>query len=265
MRAALRPALQLAMLDHEVVALHGTTVARDGRGIVVAGWSESGKTETALALLERGAKFVSDKWTIVGPGVDVSPFPISVGIRRWVLPFLPQLRRELPRSARAQLAAAAVASAATRPLRAARLSGTVGRAVVAAAARAVTLADRAALSPSELAHAYGADGPLQRARLETLVFLTNVSGGDVSANTVDPRTVAQRLARSASYERRPFFDLVRRMRFSLPDVSPDLDLVVERREEELLAQRLRGVRLLDVRAPFPTDPRAVADAIVGRL
>lgn len=264
-RAALRPALQLAMLEHDVLVVHGTALEHDGRGIVVAGWSESGKTETALAFLERGAHFVSDKWTVVVPGIDLSPFPISVGIRRWVLPFLPRLRRELPRAARMQLLASAAASATTRPLRRARMSGTIGRAAATAAARAVALADRAALTPSQLARAYGAERPLERARLETLAFLTNVSGSGVSARATDAATLARRLARSAAYERRPFFDLLRRMRFVFPDVSAELDLSVERREEELLLQRLQDVQLLDVRAPFPTDPRRVADAIAACL
>jgi len=261
MRAALRPTLQLAMLSHDLLAVHGSAVEHDGRGIVVAGWSESGKTEAALALLERGGRFVSDKWTIVAPEARISPFPISVGIRRWVLPFLPRLRRELPRAARAQLLAAAAASATTRPLRRARGSGKIGH----AAATAVALADRAALRPSQLARAYGADRPLSSARLDTLAFLTTVSDRDVSARTTDASTLFRRLARSASYERRPFFDLLRRMRFVLPDVPAEFDVRVERREEELLAQRLDAVQLLDVRAPFPTDPRVVADAIAACL
>ena len=55
------------------------------------------------------------------------------------------------------------------------------------------------------------------------------------------------------------------MRFVLPDVPAEFDVRVERREEELLAQRLDAVQLLDVRAPFPTDPRVVADAIAACL
>ncbi|HYY02980.1 MAG TPA: hypothetical protein VE736_03760 [Gaiellaceae bacterium] len=265
MRAVLRPALQLAMLDHDTVVVHGATVEHDGRGTVVAGWSESGKTETALAFLEQGARFVSDKWTVLPNGARVSPFPISVGVRRWVLPFLPRLRRELPRSARAQLLAAAAASAVTRPLRRARMTGPIGRTAAAAASRAVALADRAALTPSQLARAYGADRPLETAPLRALVFLTTVSDDNVSARVSDAVTIARRLARSASYERGPFFDLLRRMRFSLADVSAEFELSVERREEELLTKRLEGVNLLDVHAPFPTDPRRVADAIAAWL
>ena len=50
-----RPALQLALLDHDAAAVHSAAVEIDGRGVVVAGWSESGKTETALALRRSSA------------------------------------------------------------------------------------------------------------------------------------------------------------------------------------------------------------------
>ncbi len=126
LRSTIRPALHLALLERDNVALHGSTVELDGAGIVVAGWSESGKTETALAFLEQGAQFVSDKWTILSHDGEAASFPISVGIRRWVLPHLPRLSRGLPRAARFQLAIAAVAGTAAAPIRRGWGSGRVG-------------------------------------------------------------------------------------------------------------------------------------------
>src|SRR5204862_272952 len=60
-----RPTLQLAMLARGGAAVHSAAVELDGKAVLVAGWSESGKTETALALVEEGARFLSDKWTFV--------------------------------------------------------------------------------------------------------------------------------------------------------------------------------------------------------
>jgi hypothetical protein len=60
-RTAVRPAMQVALAaSGRGVAVHAATVTLDGGAIVVAGWSESGKTETALGLMERGASFLSD-------------------------------------------------------------------------------------------------------------------------------------------------------------------------------------------------------------
>lgn len=58
-----RRALRLAAARHGAVAAHGSTVAADGRGIAIADWFEAGKTETAVALVEDGGSFLSDKWT----------------------------------------------------------------------------------------------------------------------------------------------------------------------------------------------------------
>lgn len=265
LRSTVWPALQLALLERGGVAVHGTTVERDGAGIVVAGWSESGKTETALVFLERGASFVSDKWTVLTGDRELAPFPISVGIRRWVLPHLTRLSRGLPRAARLQLAFAAAAATATVPIRRGTWSGRLSRLASTSAERAVALAERAALRPSGLSRIYGAERPLLRTPLGAVVLLTTVANSDVSVRTVDPTWAAQRLARSASYERREFFELHRRARYAFPDLSGDLEFAVELREEELLSRLLQGVALFEAKAPFPTDPRRVADVISQRL
>ncbi|HWT22825.1 MAG TPA: hypothetical protein VN213_04905, partial [Solirubrobacteraceae bacterium] len=105
-RSLLRPALQVALPPRGAVAVHGAAVEVEGRAVVVAGWSESGKTEAALALIEDGARFLSDKWTVVGRDAEASAFPIGVGVRRWVLPYLPRLAAALHGRARAQVRAA---------------------------------------------------------------------------------------------------------------------------------------------------------------
>ena len=45
--------------------IHGSTVARDGRAVMITGPSGSGKSDLALRLLDRGFTLVSDDQTIV--------------------------------------------------------------------------------------------------------------------------------------------------------------------------------------------------------
>ncbi len=45
--------------------LHATCVAIDGRGVLLTGGSGSGKSDLALRLIDRGARLVSDDYTIV--------------------------------------------------------------------------------------------------------------------------------------------------------------------------------------------------------
>jgi hypothetical protein len=260
--SAVRPALQLAALSRKAVAVHSASVEVDGGGVMVAGWSETGKTETGLAFAEEGAGFLSDKWTILGSDGTLSAFPIRVGVRRWALRYLPRLRSSLPPVARAQLAVAGLTSVLSRPVRSKR----VGDPTAEAIERAVALVDRASLTLTEVRSAYGRGGERESAApLRAVAMLTTVPGFDIDVRPADPAWAARRLAHSAAFERRRYFALRERARFALPDESADARELSIQREQRLLEALLEPVRLLDVRAPFPTDPRRVAGAIAAEL
>ncbi len=255
----IRPTLQVAMPLHGGAALHASSVELDGGAVGVAGWSESGKTETALALMERGARFISDKWTTLGEDGIAAPFPARVGIRRWVLRYLPRLRSSLPALATGQLAVGGVAPGGLRLVPGALRDGPAG----ALLHRFASLAERASLSPTELRAAYGDRGERPpHAPLRALVLLTTVPGGErPQAGPADPDWAAERLARSAAFERRSLFALNERARYALPQRGGDLLATAVDSERTLLARMLAGVPVIEVRAPFPTDPRPVAAAL----
>ena len=50
--------------------LHASTVAIDGRAVLIAGLSGSGKSDLALRLIDRGAVLVSDDYTVVSRAGD---------------------------------------------------------------------------------------------------------------------------------------------------------------------------------------------------
>ena len=100
--AAVRPLLSIPIAARGAAVTHASAVTHEGRGIAIAGWSESGKTEVALALCERGARFVSDKWTALADDGSLHAMPVPAGLRAWTVPHLPQLRQQpQPRAARA--------------------------------------------------------------------------------------------------------------------------------------------------------------------
>ena len=110
----MRPVLQLGHVVRGAAVAHSAAVVLDGRAVLVAGWSESGKTETALALMEDGARFLSDKWTVLAPDGTARVFPIGVGVRGWTLAHLPRLDAALGKAARRRLSVAAAARRAGR-------------------------------------------------------------------------------------------------------------------------------------------------------
>ena len=63
-------------------SLHASTVAREGRAVVIVGRSGSGKSDLALRLLDRGFSLVSDDRTLVrrdGDGLFASAPPNIAG------------------------------------------------------------------------------------------------------------------------------------------------------------------------------------------
>jgi hypothetical protein len=259
LRALVRPFLQLAILARGGAAVHSAAVELDGRAVLVAGWSESGKTETALALVERGARFLSDKWTFVGEDRTATVFPITVGVRGWVLRYLPRLNAALRSRQRGRLRAAAAMRALTRP--AARGAGSGVR------DRALTLADRIAVRPSAVRELY-ADDPSApwRAPLAAVALLTTVPvGHPVEARPADPVWAAQRLTLTADFERRRTFELHDRAQWSASQRDPGLREALMLRERALLERVLGFADVIEVKAPFPADPRPVAAAIARLL
>jgi hypothetical protein len=265
-RSYVRIAVAIAALRTEAVVVHASAVSINGRAVLIGGWSESGKTEIALALAEAGAEFISDKWTIVRADGSVCPFPASVGIRRWVLPYLPRLRAALPRTARAQLLGAAAASFVSRPLER-PFRNVVLREAASRSAELVALADRAALSLEQVRAAYGTVGDVRRpVPLGLVVLLSTVAPGTrPAAAPVDAGFVAERLAQAAAFERRSYFSVTERARYGGASGDRTDGPTVARIEEGLLRTRLADVGLLQIRTPFPSDPRRVVESIFGSL
>jgi len=252
-----RPAMHVALPSRGAAAVHAAAVERDGRAVLVAGWSESGKTEAALALMEAGAGFLSDKWTVLGGDGTASAFPIGVGVRGWVLPYLPRLRAALPASARRRLRVAAIAAAISSPVRARRGRARLGQ----LAERAVGMADRAALTPDELRGAYGQDDdPGRHLPLGAVLMLTNIPGDEVCARPADPAWAAARLAVTAAYERRHLFEVLERRRYARALAGESPGQLATAADREVLGKVLQSCQVIEVRTPFPVDPRRVADA-----
>jgi hypothetical protein len=265
-REVVRPALHQALRDRGAVAVHGAAVEGGPTGgTIVSGWSESGKTEVALALVEAGASFLSDKWTVAGPDGQMSAFPVGVGVRGWVMAALPRLQASVPRRARAQLAAARLVRTWTAPLVDRAGSGRVTRLATGMLVRAVELGDRAALSPTEIRQVYGqADDPARRVRLTTVVLLLTGPTDRVLVEEVPSGDAARRLARTAAYERRAYYDLQERGVYAgLPGRAGARDAAIAAEERLLTAALDQADRVLRVTCPFPCDPRRVVEALAS--
>jgi hypothetical protein len=177
-----------------------------------------------------------------------------------VLEYLPAFRTRLTSSTRMRLRA----SAAIRRSVFGTSKAVAGTRLAPWASRltgVVEFADRASLSPTKVSRALGRSHHSWSSHLDTFVVLTTVPGDRVRAEPCDARWAARKMARSAAYERRGFFDLFERASFASPRLSALPAARVLEVEESRLEDMLDSVRTLRVRAPFPVDPRKVADAV----
>jgi hypothetical protein len=261
-----RTAVSLAALRNQAIVVHASAVSVDGRAVLIGGWSESGKTEIALALAEAGAEFLSDKWTILRRDGSVCRFPASVGVRRWVLPYLPKLEASLPRAARLQMFGAGALAGVSQPFRRS-FRNAVLREAGRRSSELVAMTDRAALSVEQVRAAYGSVGGTTRpVPLGLVVLLSTVASGNGSAaESVDASLVGRRLALAAAYERRTYFSVTERVRFGGAEMDRTDGPGAAGIEERLLRARLADTATVQVRTPFPSDPRRVVESILASL
>jgi len=72
-----------AIAESEAVIVHGALVVRDGRGLLLAGRGEAGKSTLACALWERGATLLGDDMAILDVATGTArPAPRRVSLRR---------------------------------------------------------------------------------------------------------------------------------------------------------------------------------------
>jgi hypothetical protein len=256
-----RPALQLSLLPKGCLALHSAAVLHQGKGFLLAGWAESGKSEAMLGFLQAGASFVSDKWTIVdADGPTISHFPTPITVRNWMIDLVPGLRDRLTNTelvrAKAAGLAASVLKASEALERAPLVSGVKGLA---------DLAGRVSVTPTQLlgknGEARGQWGSASSAPLEGLFLLMTTSEPKISVRPAEAGEVAGRLAECGRYERRAFFGLYERFKYAFPSRPNPLVERAPETESKLLAKALSSRPVHVVETPFPFDPSALYEAI----
>jgi hypothetical protein len=189
-------------------------------------------------------------------------FPINVGVRGWVLPYLPILRTSLPRHARMQLVAARVAASIVDRIPGGRGRSSAARMILDTLQQAVTLADRAGLHTEDVRAAYRqGDDSLRSVPLDLFVHLVNTPASEVTAEAADPVRIAQRVARSDAYERRRYYALLERSAYATGAKVDESKRQAVDRETDVLTGAFVRATVVEVRAPFPVDPRRVAGSI----
>lgn len=240
------PILNVTVLARGALPLHASAFVHEGRGVVATGWSKGGKTETLLAFMARGARFVGDEWVyLTADGRRAYGIAEPVRLWDWHLRELPQHRRALPRAARARLAAVRAADGLGRPLS-------------ARARQLIQSQLHVDLAPSRL---FGSDAIALGGDVQRLLLVTSHEQPDVTVEPVDPAVVASRMAASLAHERERLESYYRMYRFAFPGrVSEFFERAAEV-EREALGRALAGLPAWEVRHPYPVRIAALYEAV----
>lgn len=230
-------AINLALVQKGVLPLHASAfVTAEGQGVLACGWAKGGKTETLLAFMGKGARYVGDEWVYLTPQGMMYGVPEPIRLWHWQLRQLAHLPGVPDKRRMQRLGAVAAASAWAE--RAGRLAAVPGAGVLRRLSPVLARQAYAQIAPADL---FGADRLTAGAKVDSVLFVTSGSAEDISLRPADPRTVSARMVASLQEERQPFLAHHRQFRFAFPDrVNALIDNVADR--ERALLDALLGER-----------------------
>jgi hypothetical protein len=249
--------VNIAALAHGVLPLHASAVHVAGRTLLMTGWSKGGKTESVLALQQRGASYVSDEWSYLTRdetgAMQVSGLPEPVRLWAWQFRQLPELaQRLLGRRQRARLTAldrggAWLGRAGHRNGRFSSLSRRLAPVVARQAYEQVP--------PDRLFSGRRIKGPV---RVDELVLVQGWGRDEVVLQPIPGDEIAARMAHSLVYERLPLTMAYEQFRFAFPTRASSTIEQAEQIERRLLSELFDGREAHRLVHPYPPDLEQIA-------
>lgn len=249
--------VNLAALAKGVLPLHASAFTVDGLGVLVTGWSKGGKTESLLAAMQRGGRYVGDEWIYLTPDEEMLGLPEPIRLWSWHLDQQSRLLRGRSLAERSRLRAwhtlAEIGRAGSRsPGSAARLLG-----------RAAPVLQRQAFLQIPPAELFGAERVILRAHLDAVVLVLSHSHGDIRSEAVSGAEVAARMLASLAEERAAFMAHYRQYRFAFPSERQTLVETAGEREAALLRALFARRTVAKVSHPYPCDIAALGEAVIA--
>lgn len=261
------PILNATLLAKGYLPLHAAAFVHRGRGVVATGWSKGGKTETLLAFMAQGARFVADEWLYLAPGGSgMFGIPEPIRIWRWHTQSLPELRAHLTRAQRARLSMLSLVAGGMSRMTA------DGERHASLAARTLNRASALVknqlcvdLAPERLfsgrlagVETLNGSGGL---RPERILFVVSHERPEISVRPIAPAEVAARMLASLAEEDQRLASCYHKFRFAFPDRRCALLERAPELRRALLLAALEGKPAFEVRHPYPVALPALYQAL----
>ena len=255
----LRPILNLVALSKGLIPVHGAAFIHGGVGILVTGWSLSGKTGALLTYMARGARYLAADWVYLDSDGGMHGSVEPVRVRQSHLDKLPEYRDCLPASHRLRVRAIQIA---------ADTYGSIPDGVQRRMPGGTRMGDRIA---GGLRKRASADVPADRlfpgalaagpARLDRLLLTIAYDERQIRVVTDRAEQMASRLAsivREASGELASHYLM---FRYAFPERRNRLIEEADTLICDALGVMLSGRDLRTIHHPYPVSPERFFDAL----
>ncbi len=254
------PIVNLTALAKNVLPLHAAAFVYRETGVMVTGWSKGGKTETLLAFMARGARYVGDEWVYVpADGRVVYGIPEPVRLWDWHLTRVPAFRSRLSRGERLRMWTMSAS------VRLAQIVADRRGAVASAVRRVLPLLRKQACVDVPPERLFGTGSIALAGPLDLVVFVASHAGSATTVETADAQEVARRMVFSLQYERRELLAAYDAFRFAFPERRNELIEEAPARERALLERILGGKRVVRVSHPYPFALERLPDQLEPSL
>ena len=247
--------VNLTALAKGVLPLHASAFCVGDRGVLVTGWAKSGKTESLLAGVGDGIRYVADEWVYLTPDGRMCGVPEPIRLWAWHLDQLPTVLRARSRADRLRLSGWRAAAALARTGARGRLPG------ADVLRRGSPLLERQAYLQVPPAELFGEDAMVPTARLDSVVLLLSHEADEIIVSPAGPREVSGRMAASLADERAPFLEDYRQFRYAFPELASPVVETAAEREARLLGALFDDRPAARVAHPYPCDLAELGAAV----
>ena len=256
----LTPILNFMMLAKDYIPLHAAAFEYLGKGVLLTGWSKSGKTETLLAFMEAGAKYIGDEYIYIDLNGD-RMYGIKKPVTLWEW-HLAELKRYWPAIDGKERHRIRILSNTLN-----FLDWTVRKRIIPAGflrnvADQFTAEIRrrraTKIYPQKL---FGQEVIKNDSGIDKIIFTVTHRSQEVRVDRMDPVEVAKRMVHSHQHQRLFFQSFYYKYRFSFPERINPLVENAGRMEESALIRVFSGKDAFGFYHPCPVSFKAVFEAL----
>ncbi|HSJ92257.1 MAG TPA: hypothetical protein VK917_09305 [Ilumatobacter sp.] len=230
--------VNLCVLANGGLPLHAAAFEKNGVGVLVTGWSKGGKTESLLAALDDGARYVGDEWVYLSDeGERAVGVPEPIRVWDWYFDQLETVRPQLSTVDRARSrglsGATAIAARAER--------GSFGPGGRQLGRRVRHLLDGQRYVDVPVSELTGSSARPRAITVDAVVHTMSTEASAISLQSTTGSEVAAHMAGSLAFERLPLIELYHAFRYAFPHRSSQLieraSLVERERLHDFLGPR----------------------------